>query len=198
MKSRAKERGHTLVEVLIAVTLLAAIAAALAPATFAAIRASGRIAANAAALEEMRVGRRALEEILASMIIPDADDVPLQGTPDRLQASVLTSLTRGPEPAELKIRSGALIYVSLSNAAAPAQDVVLLRNVASLRYYGRADNDAAPQWTDRWDEREPPSLIAVAFRDGEDGDARQPLDFALSASAPLQCAFDQVSRQCRR
>lgn len=202
MKRAARQQGYTLVEALIAVAILAAIAGALAPITHSSIGAATRIKAQASLAEDARVGRDALSELFASMILPAASQeaFAFQGARDEIRLSILTDQELGAQPITLRISDGALIYAPPSSGDRAGSDssgppIVLVDDAGAFRFYGAVEGEADASWRDRWEERRPPDLVELSFA-GE-SDAPPPLSFSIATRAPLHCAFDQVSRQCR-
>lgn len=205
MTRRAQQAGYSLIEALIAVAILAAIAGALAPITHAAIRAAARISAGAEAAEEARVGQSALLELFASMIVPGGveNGEAFIGTRHSMKLFVLIDQEAGPSPIELRINKGSLYYAPppIAGDRHAQHDIVgavlLAEDVDSFRYFGPSPETGEDEWRSDWREDAPPSLVEIAYIKKRDDENRAAQSFALPSRAPLHCAFDQVSRQCR-
>lgn len=205
MTLRATQSGYSLIEALIAVAILAAIAGALAPITHAAIRAAARISAGAEAAEEARVGQSALLELFASMIVPGdiENGEAFIGTRSSMKLFVLIDQEAGPLPIELRIDDGALYYapppIAGGRRAHPdtAGAALLADDVSAFRYFGPSPETGEGEWRSDWRRYVPPSLVEIAYVRQGDAEKRPAQSFALPSRAPLHCAFDQVSRQCR-
>lgn len=201
MNLKTGQKGYTLVEALIAVAILAAIAGALAPITLTAIKAAGRINAEARRAEIDRVGENALSEIFAAMIVPRTGDsaTAFTGARDKIGLFILIDQEHGPRQVTLEIKDGALLHAPPAQnfvGANGAGSVQLAENVASFRYFGIAADSDEPEWRSIWEESDPPRLVEINYATSAKA-PRRSRAFALSSRAPLHCAFDQVSRQCR-
>jgi prepilin-type N-terminal cleavage/methylation domain-containing protein len=204
----SSQRGYSLIEALIAVAILGGVAAALAPATHSAIKAATRIAASASAAEIERAGDEAMAELFAQAISPGASPGhAFVGAPQSIGFHALADGEKGPRPARLTIDDDRLILAG--EGAARAKDdpagagsigrpIILLEGVRRFRFYGVRGADHEPSWSDQWRETLPPRLVAVEFAGAAQGDAPRSKMYSLKLRAPLQCAFDQVSRQCRQ
>lgn len=205
---KSSQRGYSLIEALISVAILGGVAAALAPAAHSTIRAATRIAASTSAAEAQQAGHEAVAQLFAQAISPGADlqHGALVGAPQSLKFHVLTDGETGPHPVRLAIDGDRLLLVDRNDAPTangPAGAsrtngaVALMEGVRRFRYYGVRGADREPSWSDRWRETAPPRLVAVEFGSAAKEEAPAMIYF-LASSAPSSCAFDQVSRRCRR
>lgn len=202
------QRGYSLVEALISVAILGGIAAALAPATYAAVRASTRVAASTNAAEAERASDEALAQLFARMMSPgsSSSNEAFVGAPQRVAFHILTDGERGPRRVELKIADDRLVFLDEIDRAAIAGNgegaraapAVLIEGVRRFRFYGATDADREASWSDRWRESEAPLLVAIERTTPPGREGAQSRAYFLSSRAALSCAFDQVSRQCRR
>lgn len=197
------QAGYSLVEALIAVAILAGIAGALAPVTYTAIRAAGRINSLADDAETRRVGANALSGVFGAFINTGSNDeaAAFTGEPNKIDLNILADQERGPQMVQLRIVDKRLLLTPPIDAAekqngAKRAEVVIADNALSFRYFGAIASDAEPSWHARWKEKAPPLLIELSFRNDGDVSAKSQ-SFVLANRAPLHCAFDQVSRQCR-
>ncbi|HXI86121.1 MAG TPA: prepilin-type N-terminal cleavage/methylation domain-containing protein [Parvularculaceae bacterium] len=187
----AQNRGYSLVEALIATAILAGLAAAAAPAIHSSIRASTRLAADARGAEESRIGYDSLAGLFQRAIDDGVRGTPaFQGDSKSLSFFAAEDLEKPADNIRLSIEGGDLIY----RAREGTRPIVLLKDAQAFRYYGGPEN-ASPAWRDEWTEKEPPLLVEVTRQETEP--ALPLLSFFIAARAPLNCAFDQVSRKCR-
>lgn len=203
MTGKRSQAGYSLVEALIAVAILAGIAGALAPVTYTAIQAASRINSLAADAETSRVGGNALTGIFAAFINAETDEsaAAFIGEPNKIKFNILADQQTGPRKVELRIVDEKLLLTPPINVAekrigANTTEVAIADNALNFRYFGAIALDADPSWHSRWTEKTPPLLIELSFSEGNE-EAAKSQSFVLTNRAPLHCAFDQVSRQCR-
>jgi general secretion pathway protein J len=208
--------GFTLLELLVAMTLLGFVALLLAGglrfgvAAWRAAQLRSDQAAQAAGLHDALA--RLIGQAQAEYASDDPADLTLtfDGGPDRLR--LIAPLPEAIEDGILAVQSlslrpsgrGAALVLSwnLDLPAAehrPAYDAVLADNVQSLhlRYWGTAQPDAGPDWSDTW-QGQPrlPGLVRVQI----DRAAAPALDFtfAVPATVGTGCRYDPVGPACRR
>jgi len=203
MNARQLQSGYTLVEALIAVAILAGVASALAPMVFTSIKAAARINSAADEAEISRVGDNALSGVVSAFILAKfaGDSAALVGEPDSIELTILLDQETGPQRIRLHLSDGRLLLtppraLDRKSDRKPPADVVLSEGVRYFRYYGAMSAEAAPDWHARWSEPAPPLLVELVFENESEGKKRSQ-SFVFANRAPLHCAFDQVSRQCR-
>jgi general secretion pathway protein J len=196
------EAGFTLLELLIALTLLAVTASLLVNAI-----GSARQALNVVDRRVAHATIPAVQSVLRRLLTearPGPDETGGKADPNRVfvgdpdtLAFVSSFVPQGQYGGlwryELALaagetRSGSLVLsqkllrLGLSADAAPLRTVVLNEvDALRLRYFGAADKDSAPQWHDSWhDPRRLPRLVAVDITFGRaDGRQWTPLVVAL-------------------
>lgn len=202
------QNGFSLLEVLMAVAILAGLAMAFGPMLSAASHASARIHHEAAAAEDARVAKRVLHDILTQTIQVDLGDgrPSVFGDARRLTVTTLDAETMTPVSIELTISQGEtrqlIARVSPLNAEGPGfeekQSFVIMRDLAQARFQYLATENSPPRWRSRWRDEAPPALIRLSGANAVGAHEHAFLfEAAPKGVAPLVCAFDPVSRQCR-
>jgi general secretion pathway protein J len=179
--------GFTLIEVLIALTLLAVVSLIVLHAGRLAAFGLNRFAAAADRLDDRRsVNELLRREISATIAAPlSAVDTPFSGTETQIRLLTLAPTDgaglyrveigfdpRDPERPLVLTRRPAVAV-----AGRTVERVVLARNVQSFRllYFGATSSDGVARWRPTWSEpRFPPQLVSIAFADG-DAASRPPL-----------------------
>lgn len=203
----ARQRGFSLPEILVAVAILAGLMAALGPMLGAAARVASRLHLEAQYEEDARIARRFLQDVFSQSVWLDKDssEAPITGDARQLQVTTLDPLTKSPMRVSLTIdrdETQRLMarFTANSKDGPPDTDerYVLLSNLSNARFAYMTRQGDGRRWRDRWDDPAPPALIRFS---GALQYGSQTRDFAFEASpdgaAPLHCAFDRVSRQCR-
>lgn len=193
------ENGYTLIEALIASAILAGVASVLAPAIHTSIKTSSRISQYGANAEEVRIADGVLAELFAAAVNPGGPDGALvfSGSPERLRFPALFDIEAGPQIVTLRIDDRKLIYApaAVFDDDSIMSEVVLLGDASGFDYFGAENDRDAPGWRPNWTSPSPPRLIRIE-RIAADGSSHS-LTFHISATAPIHCLFDQVSRKCR-
>lgn len=208
-------RGFTLIELMIALTLLGLLAMALSGGFRFGLRAWERGQAHATADDEIRVAQSTLRRELQRSypyFLGDANGhahVDFRGTADSL-------VFLGPPPAALvdggwariavqsELHNGKqdlVVSVQPELAASSPEREHLLDGAQSIAFafYGKYGEENVPRWHERWEDGAVlPQLVRldVAF---PDGDPRHWLDFVVAprVSVDVACAFDPLTRYCR-
>jgi prepilin-type N-terminal cleavage/methylation domain-containing protein len=182
-RRRGRQRGFTLVELIVALALTASLVVVLFSAIGLGFRGMARVEANASVLERRQQIDYLLRRQLAATY-PASDvfatESPLTGS---AQAMTFYALDGPTGPGFYRVwlvldgegdggRSLVLTRQALSAGQVGGfERTVLARNVAAFRlaYFGRTDQTKRPAWQENWDGmRWPPDLVRVTLRlDGE-------------------------------
>ncbi len=195
MTQRARARGFTLVEVLVALALVGVVSLLMLEGMRFAALGLGRLSDQAARLDTRRgietLLQRDLGTIFAASLPPAAPA--LVGGPQSLRFRTLAEdggagIYRIDLALEARGGDRALVLTRRRVGATGALDVqreVLAPRLSDLRiaYFGRATPDAQPQWQDHWDDAVAPPLLVRIILDTGDGLARPPLIVRLWAAA---------------
>ncbi|HXY99648.1 MAG TPA: prepilin-type N-terminal cleavage/methylation domain-containing protein [Stellaceae bacterium] len=208
--------GFTLLELLVAMTLLGLLTVLLFGGLKFGARAWARGEAHSAGAEEVRfvqqLLRRELEESYPFFLATDPLDphVTFEG-----ETQSLTFLA--PAPQSLGVAGRARITLRAVAGEGGEKLVILARpelafgddasaevlidglEALSFSYYGAEGASDPPQWHDRWsDRRDFPKLIRVAARFPA-GDARRWPDLVVAPriDVDLGCGYDPLSKSCR-
>jgi general secretion pathway protein J len=210
------EAGFTLLELLVAMTLLGFLITVLFGGLRFGARAWERAANHGSGTDQVRVAqmqiRRLLELAYPSFISdPLRPRVDFQGTEDQM-----TFLA--PAPNALSIGGRARITLSrfvqtgttsllvearpeLAVRGSSGESDVLISGLTTLEfsYYGTAAPDAPAQWTDRWiDRTRLPLLVRIRGVFSEAGGRLWPeLVVAPRLSADISCIYDVLTQYCR-
>ena len=174
--ARRGARGFTLVEMLVALTLLALLAAMLLGALRFGVRSWDGAAARTEERDETAAAQGVLRALLSEASTPGPGAAPLMLVGDSRSLTFVAPWMRGPggdglHRFTLSVAGDALIFAWAPEDGASAGGTrALLEGVAEMRvaYFGAAAPAAPPLWRDRWEEgRDPPRLvrIEVAFVD---------------------------------
>jgi len=180
MKAPIRSRGFTLIEVLLSIALMSLIVGAIAGG----FRLGKRVwetGRDYEGVQEVEEAAGALEALLSRAFpIPltrrdGAPTVAFEGRPDRIRlvttsdggadwgGLALTEISLSGD--ELAVRSGVLRQEAwFGGAGAPTRATTALRGLAifELAYFGAAEPNAAPSWTNSWSERiVAPRLVSV-------------------------------------
>ncbi len=205
MKVRMHQRGITLIESLIAMAVLAMIMALAAPLLQMTLATTARTESLYRFAEEDRTAITALRRALGRAIVPAGTkgDVVFTGRGQDLRFFVYDSAGAVQELTLTTTNNdqGAALTLTMNpEGAGPVEEVVLLAGLSdlSLSYYGTPTSDAPATWRQRWSGARLPRLVRLTMVRDIRGERREVvIDLAVPAIAPLTCAFDPVSRQCR-
>jgi general secretion pathway protein J len=219
--ARRASAGFTLIEVLVALTLLSLLAVAIATIfsygqrTYAQIVESRRAALDVATTQ--RFLRQALETAYPFALGAGQSRFGFEGKPDSVEFTAMSpqAIGLGHYRYAVFLHPGANRYFDLvvrsdvdrhgfaDERAAALRDEVLLEHVAAVRwaYLGSAHQAAgAPPrtWQTRWAERKVPALIRLEV-EFPPGDSRTwpELLIATQITEDAQCEFDVVAQACR-
>ncbi len=215
-KSLRDAAGFTLVELLIAVTLLGLLTTVLAGGFRFGLRAWERGQTHGAGVDEVRLVqtalRRELQQAYPFFLTGEAaharidfhgkrDSLAFLGPPP--QAMITGGLAKISILAETrggKLRLLLEVQPELADGAAQKRDILIdnLRSVA-FAYYGTQRTGDLPEWHDQWeDAARPPQLVRleIAF---SDGDTRTWPDFVVAPriSVDVACVFDLLTKYCK-
>lgn len=199
----SQQRGFSLVEVLVAIAILAGLMTALAPTLNITARTASRIHENAQFEEDTRTTGRFLRDVISQTIWlnKEGDEAPIAGEARRLQITTLDPEAKSPMTISLTIEQGQPQTLTAQFAKSDAIDderYIILSNMSNARFQYLKLNEGNAQWRNRWHDSAPPALIRFTGNIRY-GDEERAFVFEVppKSAAPLHCAFDPVSRQCR-
>lgn len=200
---RSSESGFSLLETLIAIAILASVMTALGPALNVTARTASRIHQEAQFQEDVRAAGRVFSDIVSQTLWLDKDDAapPVAGDAAGMEVMTLDAASKSPVTLSLAIEREEKQRLTARFGGSDrltGDRHVVLDNLSDARFQYMSVNGGRARWRDRWRETSPPALIRFAGVLHYGGQERA---FAVEASpggaAPLHCAFDPVSRQCR-
>jgi general secretion pathway protein J len=217
----ASQRGFTLLEVLVAVTLLALLSVGLFDTVRVGVMGWRHAERQQAAAEDSTAVQDVLRRMIAAarpvFVSPDLgnDTVAFSGGPRSLSlvGTLPDALAPGLQGQErlFLVRSGAGFTLMLAwrldlpspeGGAMPESVVPLLDHVADMRisYLGPSDDGSVVGWADSWlDRRRLPSLVRIRLRRDEGGPGPWPdLLAAPIATAATDCRFAVTDSACHR
>lgn len=201
--SRSSQAGFSLLEILIAVAILAGLMAVLGPTLSIAARTASRIHQDAQYEENARAAGRFLNDVISQTVWLDKNsaDAPVTGDARRVEIRTLDGDVKTPVMVDLAIEPGApqtLTARFSGSGAIENERYVILSNISNARFQYMTRDANRTQWRDRWRESSAPALIRLTGT-LRYGDEERAFSFEVSpgSRAPLHCAFDPISRQCR-
>jgi prepilin-type N-terminal cleavage/methylation domain-containing protein len=216
MTQRRGSAGFTLIEMLVALTLLALLATGIVTTFRLGQRTYGQLVENRRGDLEVvtaqRFLRQALESAYPFALGAGQTRFGLEGAPDRVEVTAMSPQAvalghyryalflrpREDRGFDLVVRSDVDRH-GFANERAAGEEV-LIERVASVRwsYLGAARGARRPEWQTRWEQRKVPALIRleVAFPEG-DSRTWPELLVATRVTDDAQCEFDVVAQACR-
>ncbi|MEM6649338.1 MAG: type II secretion system protein [Pseudomonadota bacterium] len=203
MRQREEQRGFTLPEILIAMSILAGISAALAPLIYSVSRLQTQIVLDQSEKERTYTAAAALERLGVRILSPaqTGGAVRFNGTRQRVS---FTAYDMGGhiQKGRLEMKSQreeTVLMLSLEASAtgAPAQEIPLWEGQgrASFSYYGSTGSGGSAGWRSQWTGSSLPSLIRINMTIPDE--ASPSFLMPIKAQGPLYCVFDTVAAQCR-
>jgi general secretion pathway protein J len=207
---RIKERGFTLMEMLVALALMGMIAVILITSLQLGGHTWQRVMRSAAGTEEIAEAQESLRQLLSSLSPGDnrrrlslvsngtslefSSVAPAASSDGILRYQV--SVSAGSKALEIRVSPGQDGHLG---GSADSRAEALLPRVASLAVQFWFKSETGPgRWVDRWESDRLPQLIRIdlAF---EANDKRRwpPLYVEQRVDTPASCVFDVVSRRCR-
>lgn len=172
-----RDRGFTLVELLVALVVFALIGALVAAAVRAGLGGARRMEAHAERLEEVRLSqsflRRQLGRIepafwrdderrgLAFVGAADHVDFIAEASPQLGRGAHAFRLSRAPDGIELRWAPSAPDAEGFAFERAPRRLLVEGLGAVRFRYFGAAEPGQPPAWRDAWTGRAPPRLVRI-------------------------------------
>lgn len=197
------QKGFSLLEALIAITILAGVAMALAPAISAAAKVSTRIQQGSLIEEELRTTRRFLRDVFAQNILVDSRErqTAFKGSAKKITITTIDSATMSPVPVAVVISGGnqQVLTVRLgSSSSDDAQQYILIENLNNARFEFLDSQSPNPQWMTIPPSGNLPDMVRLAGQILAGNESKEfAFEFSLPGKAPLHCQFDSVSRRCR-
>jgi general secretion pathway protein J len=210
------EAGFTLLELLIAMTLLGLLMTVLFSGLRFGARAWDRATDHSSGTDEVRLAqmhiRRGIQLAYPYFISePQRPRVDFEGIADRVTflapaANALIpagrariTLTRRSQDSSLTLAFE--VRPELALPEAPSESEVLVSRLKALEFsfYGSSDQDSPPQWLGQWiDRTRLPQLVRIRA-EFADGDARSwpELIVAPRLSADVGCIYDVLTNYCR-
>mgnify|MGYP000500930859 CR=1 FL=1 len=200
MSARARDAGFTLLEMLVAVTVLALIIALTLPVIRLAVSAETRIAGISREWDEQGSAEAVIRHLVwRAQAAPETMEAGrFQGTASRVRM-----LTRPEGLDELYVAtfsiSGRGLRVSLSPMPASAGGTyqsVLIENAEDLQfhYFGERPDGRGMMWTQSWEEDYPPRLVVLDMA-RRDGQVRR-IEALVGGRGPVECQFDSGNGIC--
>jgi len=201
--SDSSKNGFSLLETLIAITILAGLVMVLGPVLNVTARTASRVHQEAQFQEDIRVLSRVFNDIVSQALWLDKSDAapPVLGNAMDMEITTLGADVNSPVMLSLAIEHEkkqrlTVRFAQSDMLTGERHDV--LDNLSGARFQYLEVNDGAARWRDRWREASPPALIRFS---GVLHSGDRERSFAVEASpggvAPLHCAFDPISRECR-
>jgi prepilin-type N-terminal cleavage/methylation domain-containing protein len=182
-RAALRQRGFTLIEILVALALAGLVMLVLSGGIAIALRGFGQIAGATARIDERRLVAFWLRREIESALPPEfggAARRPFVGTGDALSFLALSADSAGLvvaslalEPGGDRARGSRLVLVRQPGDGGLASRIVLAHDVAgiALSYWGFADGDEAARWHGSWnDPRRLPTLVRIAVAWGRPGE----------------------------
>lgn len=204
------QRGMTLTESLIAMTIVAMVVAIAAPLLQMIVTTSARAEGLQRTVEQERTTFIALRQAFTKAIVPltTNGDVVFSGTARELRffaydetgAVQQLTLSKGND------HQGASLLLELAPSAREANTatrngkITLLTDLSdlSLSYYGALMTGTPAVWRQNWSGTRLPRLVRITtIRQINGGERKKVIDLRVPTEGALVCPFDPVSRQCR-
>jgi prepilin-type N-terminal cleavage/methylation domain-containing protein len=201
--SLIRQRGFSLLEVLIAISILAGIMMALGPAISTAAKAASRIHNNASVHESLRTLQMFFRDTIEqNVFLLEAGEIrSIYGSPTELHISTYDPDASEPDTVTLKISSSAtssLIAEFSTGSSAQIQSIELIESLDNAKFEFLSVDNGIPVWKSKWSEMQPPKLVRFSGAITNQGAISKFLfEAAPAATSPFECQFDSVSRQCR-
>ena len=217
-RKEATDAGFTLVEILVALTLLAVVSLILYSSLHFGVLAWDRGATHSRAAEEVSLAQLLLQREISNayplFIVGDATHkkIDFGGRQTRLNflapapalfgAAGMVRFTVSQEPDGATERLVVSVRQELANDNEPPLAESLISNLRSVEfsYYGSDGETAAPQWVNEWvDRMQLPQLIRIRVRFPE-RDVRVWPDLIVKPTIDIdeECIYDALTKSCRR
>jgi len=197
--SHTSQRGFTLLEVLIAISLLAGIMMALGPAISAAAKAASRIHKSASLHETSRTLQMFFRDTVEQNIylLDSSEMSSIQGNSTELFITTYDPDASKSQIVTLKITLPVLFAELSITPEADLQKIEVLDNLVNAKFEFLDSNNGAIIWKTEWDDKEPPKLVRFSGAINKQGVISEfSFEAAPTATSPFECQFDAVSRQC--
>jgi prepilin-type N-terminal cleavage/methylation domain-containing protein len=201
--SLIRQRGFSLLEVLIAISILAGIMMALGPAISTAAKAASRIHNNASVHESLRTFQMFFRDAIEqNVFLLDTGEIrSIYGSPTELHIITYDPDANEPDTVVFKISSSAassLIAEFSTGSSAQSQSIELIEALDNAKFDFLGVENGTAVWKSEWSETQPPKLVRFSGAVTNQGAISEfTFEAAPAATSPFECQFDSVSRQCR-
>jgi len=199
------QKGFTLTEALVAVTIFSGVVISTAPIIQTSLKSTTRISSNASRSEELRTASMLLRSKLSSAVYPGSKIVEHGFIGSVYNFSLLSVERAQKDPVKISFsltRTGNDWTLKAEQNAFDKTKTTanVLGNLVnpSFSFYGRTSKSENLYWHTQWPGPQSPQLVRI---EGKIQVGKKQTPFKLIANiggqAPLLCSYDPVSRICR-
>lgn len=198
---KTSEKGATLVEAIVALSIVAMVAAFLAPGLSTSVSIRTNLEASSDRAEAQRSAVKALQTLFDGVVIQHIGGGESSFSGGERVVEFDYSQDGFENPIRMRIRADdALVAIDTKGPAFSIQGPIYLDlSVHRILYFGKENDGQEAAWAGTWRQELPPNLVRLELQGQTEAEPQtvRVLDFQILASAPLTCAFDPVIRQCR-
>lgn len=205
MKNTSLQKGFTLTETLVAVSIFSGVVIATAPIIHTSLKSSARISEQAFFSESSRTANTIFRTQLANAIYPGAaiEEFGFHGATTNVSFHAIDRSLQDPVHLMFELQSSGdkwALVAKKTDFDEKTSRATLMSSLSnpSFSFYGRINKDDTPIWHTSWAGPKPPQLVRIkGFRNIKDTHAPFLLLAKVNAQTSLHCTFDAVSRACR-